>query len=444
MSESTEDENVSLNDRVFELLRDGVANREFSGFANLSETNLRDWVAGRLESEGLESLSKMPVRRAIARLESAGILKVVAQKGTQIRILSSDELREVWQNRVAIEEFVLTRLARKRKRNLLGVLRVHGIMRSEAEKVLVSMPTSEFHQRFSRLDEELHEQLAIAAGFPDLADGLNILRLKLKLASPVQRVFSPHRYLAIVNEHQAIIDSLGGHSESLDPRPDINAVRLAFLIHMKNSSRDSWKINQKLQDSTTYGQDYVFDVPELANGLNPALLPVDQLFQMRHSTECCAVAILAAQPGCNLQVLESIHSEMKTALAGYSGPEGSVQNQSLLLNLDISFHSALCFSAGMLFGEEVVGYTWHKIWFLSKNEIDLKRAQDILNEHEEILNAIRMSQGGERDIRIAVEAMESHVFGSFVRNNFDRKMLEKLLKLNSSQRRLLKKLVDAI
>ncbi len=434
----------NLSERVLQLIKNGIANHEFESQLLLSEQFLLDYVKEKLsngDEKGLaRTLSKMPIRRAIALLEAAGVLDVLPQRGTKIRTPSDDELREVWENRVAIEDFILTKLARSREINLSKVCELHLKMKSMLSGSLFTSPTDEEHRTFVSLDEWFHAELARAAGFPGLADELAMLRMKLQLAAPVRKFSNKQRYFAIANEHEEILKALGAFDESLKPRPDINAVRLAFFIHMKNSSRDSWRIEQRINRSHDYGQNNVFDVPDISPLPDIDVLPVEHFLQMRLSTEYCAVALLASQPGVSLHVLDSLHNEMKSEAAT---SEFTVQTQSKFINLDITFHSALCFAAGILFGEEVVGYSWHKVWKMGGHEVDRSRANTIVAEHENILSSIRVSRGTGRDIRNAVKSMEQHVFGAFVRNNFDKRMIRRAMQHMISEHRLLKRVLDS-
>jgi hypothetical protein len=94
----------------------------------------------------------------------------------------------------------------------------------------------------------------------------------------------------------------------------------------------------------------------------------------------------------------------------------------------MSFHSGICFSAGMLFGEEVFGYVWHWVHELANYRLTLESAGKVLKEHEKIVEALTQSRGKPDDIDCAVKAAQKHLFGAFIRNHFDERMYSLLVK----------------
>jgi DNA-binding GntR family transcriptional regulator len=420
----------NLNEDVVRALRDAIGRGQFRDEPVLSEQAFEKYLTG---PQLKMKVSRMPIRRAIAHFEAEGILRVVPKVGTVLCIPKPSELREIWDNRVNLEEFIITQLARKATRDLSGVNDVHGQMKKMALGDEFATPTTNEHSQFIALDQDFHEQLAIAAHYPLLAEELNLLRFKLQLAAPVEPFSTKHRFRAIVKEHEDIITTLEGNPDLPELRPDLNAVRLAFLVHMRNSAKQSWKIEQRIRPTSDVdSQDYVFDVPDLTRdewlstlGMRVAGAPVWNLLQLRFAIEESAVTQIAMRPDTDLKVLEALHRQMKL-LADECAPIAKTLPPSIesrFINLDISFHSALCFLAGMLFGEDVVNYVWHMLHSKADFRLDARRIKEIIDEHEAIVMTLKDSRGKPGDVDEAVRALKAHMTQAFVRNNFDADML---------------------
>ena len=91
-----------LKERAYRELKALIQTGELSPEATLSERMLADRLG----------MSKTPIRAALEKLESQGLVTVSPQKGIIVRELSAREIAELFDLRAAIEPFIVARLAR--------------------------------------------------------------------------------------------------------------------------------------------------------------------------------------------------------------------------------------------------------------------------------------------------------------------------------------------
>lgn len=400
-------------DDVAAAVRKALANGEFGPGAPLSEYS----IEAHLKQRNLD-VSRMPIRKALAQLEAEGIVDVIPKKGTFVRRIDKDELRQIWDSRIALEEFVLVQLANAAHPDLTKARATHAKM----ARMIVnkkSAATPEQQVRFAALDEQFHAELADAAGYPKVASEVALLRLKLQIAVQAEGMAAKRLRPEVVREHADLLAALAPPPDSDWVRADVNVVRLAYRVHMRNSARLWWKIEQRIRpdaSSGEFGPNYVFDVPDLSAVGRPAeQVPVGLMLIMRLSIELCAVRELVSRPLVETSTLEAINREMhRLAAGGAMHPAEKAE----FLKLDVRFHSALVFAAGMLCAEEVVAHAWAQIARRADYDRGVDRCQEIVREHSRIIAAIRYSRGTPADLQEATEALAVHLTHGFRSNNF--------------------------
>lgn len=92
---------VFLKDRAYDKLKALILSEHFPQGSFLSERSLAEKLR----------MSKTPVRSAIERLEAEGFVSVSPQQGIVVKALSLKELTDHFDLRIAIESFVVKRLA---------------------------------------------------------------------------------------------------------------------------------------------------------------------------------------------------------------------------------------------------------------------------------------------------------------------------------------------
>ena len=92
---------VLLKDRAYELLKDLILQEVFPSGSFLSERQL----VARLD------MSKTPIRAALERLESEGLVSVSPQQGILVREISVHDVVDIFDVCIALEQFAMQRLA---------------------------------------------------------------------------------------------------------------------------------------------------------------------------------------------------------------------------------------------------------------------------------------------------------------------------------------------
>ncbi|MCX4526930.1 MULTISPECIES: GntR family transcriptional regulator [unclassified Streptomyces] len=84
-------------DRVYVHVKQGVLDRRYEGGVLLTEGELADAVG----------VSRTPVREALLRLETEGLLKLYPKKGALVLPVSAQEIADVIETRLLVEEFTV-------------------------------------------------------------------------------------------------------------------------------------------------------------------------------------------------------------------------------------------------------------------------------------------------------------------------------------------------
>jgi DNA-binding GntR family transcriptional regulator len=91
-----------LKDQAYSALKRKILSGEFAGGTFLSERQLVIELGG---------MSKTPIRAALERLQADGLITVAPQQGILVRAATLEEIADVFDLRVALETFVVERLA---------------------------------------------------------------------------------------------------------------------------------------------------------------------------------------------------------------------------------------------------------------------------------------------------------------------------------------------
>ncbi|HWE98098.1 MAG TPA: FCD domain-containing protein [Tepidisphaeraceae bacterium] len=375
--------------KVIGAIRDGIYSGDLMAGDHLTEN-----VLGTVLKNAGVKVSRMPIRAALARLQNLGIVAVKPKKGTWLVRLTREEINEVWSRRWALEEFALLTLAGQQRRNLDEIEKMHQKWKVTVGKYvdLDGEPNDEDRRCFIAYDENFHESISVAAGYPLLAEELKFLRLKLRLASNSKDLLNTKRRMyEIVEEHGEILVALDGGGI----RPDLNRVRFTFLNHFRKAGQLSWKIRDSIPRS---GPSYLFNLPNLPSAEEERTIPQSNLVGVRLFTELCAVWNLTTRRGTRLESVEAIHDAMKERYM-QAVSEGAVSTDlwCKFYDHDIEFHATLCYLGGILFGEELITFVWRKMRGFesiksSPEAMDLnpEKMARILRDHEDILEGIRM------------------------------------------------------
>ena len=191
MSTIMESPRVLLKDRAYEALKDLILQEVFPPGSFLSERQL----AARLE------MSKTPIRAALERLESEGLVSVSPQQGILVREISVHEVVDIFDVRIALERFALQKLA-----GTLSVAQQNDVAKNlNAQQVAFQngdVPV------FTELDADFHLMLCGFLGNREVVHVMRRLRDRLyRIALQVLR-HDVDRIRTSYEEHQQIFEML--------------------------------------------------------------------------------------------------------------------------------------------------------------------------------------------------------------------------------------------
>ncbi|WP_329324650.1 GntR family transcriptional regulator [Streptomyces luteogriseus] len=145
-------------------------------------------------------VSKIPVREAVKRLESEGLLTSRVHSGVAVAEVDTKEMRGVFLARGAIEELVGRLAAQNTDDTLLaGLDRVQDAMREALGRNAMS--------ELPELNSRFHQLLAEASGYRilgELTDQLLLTIRRYRIVAPIDTA----NWRSVVEEHEAIIDAL--------------------------------------------------------------------------------------------------------------------------------------------------------------------------------------------------------------------------------------------
>lgn len=189
----------SLANKIYQL----VLERILSGDLKAGEKIVIDRVAAEY------TVSLIPVREALARLNAEGFVSHVANKGFQVAPAPTyDEYVALFRARLAMEYGALH----------IGFRRVSDEAISELEminrdiaQINVSTPAEAF-QEFASLNEEFHVALVSLSSSKVLLDAYDKISYRPQIGRTMYAKGAPDRKNN-VEEHQAIIDALKNRNE---------------------------------------------------------------------------------------------------------------------------------------------------------------------------------------------------------------------------------------
>jgi DNA-binding GntR family transcriptional regulator len=196
----------TLGDDVYETLRAAVLEHTLTPG---DRVNI-DALARELE------VSPTPVREALARLESEGLVRKRPLAGYTVSpLLTRAEFADMFDMRLLLE----CAAARWAAERATPAQRAELVI--EADRTIESGDEHEWHAAFTALDAHLHDLVATAAASPLLRDSINRLHAHLHL----HRRYFPYAQTAVTNdEHQQVAAAIR------DADPD--AAEAAMRVHL--------------------------------------------------------------------------------------------------------------------------------------------------------------------------------------------------------------------
>lgn len=202
-----------LGDQVYELLRAAILKHEFTPGQRLSPQEL---------SERFQ-VSATPIRDALRRLESDGLIQVSPRRGTFVTKFTAQDVREMFESRRIIEQAAVEALPRVPD---AVIQRISSL--SEEMSGLLNGELVRQYLHYLELDEAFHNSIVDMLGNRRLTGFYRSLRahtyVALTLFSSEKRM--PETHL----EHCEIVAAC--------QQRDVALARRAISLHLENAAAD--------------------------------------------------------------------------------------------------------------------------------------------------------------------------------------------------------------
>lgn len=184
---------VSARDRAYSWIAYAILSGDVAEGQFLDEVTLAREVG----------TSRTPVREALHRLQAEGYVDLVPRRGAQVRVMTSRELREIYQARFVIESDAITKICRKRKGAPPGMAKLLDDMEEAGRQ--------EEWRSFAQMDQVLHLSLVQHQGNSVLAEMYESLGPRHTRLAVRTLVEATERLEVIEKEHREIFSALESH-----------------------------------------------------------------------------------------------------------------------------------------------------------------------------------------------------------------------------------------
>ena len=184
----------SLRDQVYDRLRAAILSGEMAPGAPVIEADVATALGA----------SRTPVREALRRLETEGMLEPRGGRGTVVRELARDEVDCIFEIREALETLAARRASRHMEaRDYSEIARLVGRMRKHVDDPA----------EMERLDTAFHDYIL------SHADGQRLKRMLGDLRSDILpwrfiALATPERRRGTIEEHEAMLEAMKSRDEA--------------------------------------------------------------------------------------------------------------------------------------------------------------------------------------------------------------------------------------
>jgi len=196
-------EQTSLAKRAYDELKDAVLSGRLAPGRPLAEVELGQALG----------ISRTPVREALARLRSDGLVVAVPGGGNVVHKPSESEDRELFLVREALEQLAVKEWAANP--NTSGLPELKRLIDEQRKAQRAGSA-----EQFLDADERFHIAISRQAGLTQTADILVSLRERMRLAG-LGAIAQSERQSRVLDEHIAILGAL----EARDPVRAVSALR---------------------------------------------------------------------------------------------------------------------------------------------------------------------------------------------------------------------------
>lgn len=184
------DERKYLRDIIFEKLQQAIFSGKFKSGDRITEKEIAEELR----------VSRTPVREALYRLASTGLIKIIPHRGFLISRWSSREIKDVIELRIALEVFAVK----------LAIQRILPNEINELKSLIVKMEKAvkkEDMIEASHLNSLFHDKIILASKNKELFGVMEPIKNKIYHFRIIS-IFTPSRLKASYKEHEGILDAL--------------------------------------------------------------------------------------------------------------------------------------------------------------------------------------------------------------------------------------------
>lgn len=181
---------MTESERVYTAINELIRNRHFSPGQPLREAA----IAAELQ------VSRTPVREALRRLATEGIVEITPNRGATLVYFSDEDMAEIWSLRALLEPYGARKAAERPQTESLE--RLEGLYRLMEEKVLEGDL-----DELTNLNNEFHAEIIRASGSRMLRDALAPFRQKT-LARRTFGHYMPSELRRSQQHHRDLIDAI--------------------------------------------------------------------------------------------------------------------------------------------------------------------------------------------------------------------------------------------
>lgn len=179
-----------LRDRIFEKLQQTIFSGKFKSGERITEKEIAEKLR----------VSRTPVREALYRLASIGMIKIIPHRGFMIGRWSAEEIKDVMEIRVALEMLAVRLTIQRISPKEIDELKILLIEMEEVVK-------KEDIMRASHLNTLFHDKIIIASKNKELSQAIEPLKNKIYHFRIIS-ISSPNRLKESFEEHKKILDAI--------------------------------------------------------------------------------------------------------------------------------------------------------------------------------------------------------------------------------------------
>ena len=235
MSTNESPVSTSSYSQVYETLLELIMDFKLKPFALISEKALADFL----------QVSRSPVREALARLSTIGMVDIYAQRGTIVSPLRLEDLQHSQFLRECVEVGLLTKVCQLSDRNALVKRLTDEISLQETLAGITD------YKRFARSDELFHQYIASAASFTGIWSEISTAKLHMnrfrKLTYPDMDSLG-----VIIAQHRAIAEAIKAGNTTKATKAMQKHLRKIFPLIPDLMSKFPQYFEKKKSDSSRF------------------------------------------------------------------------------------------------------------------------------------------------------------------------------------------------